>query len=188
MTATTKTAEQLRAEQEQDDMLASLLAQSNQALRNYERTIADIDRQSIGEWYGMPPRMQADGWCFYRCGVQKDPFAHATRAVFHQHSWVDAPKGVQMRGLEGIDAQLGGGIYVCCPPENYRRMKDVQDKARTKVGRKEILESLTTDLADLGVALEGRDGDEPEINVTEMSAEDFAEKTKEGSKPRAKRI
>lgn len=188
MTATTKTPDQIQADQEQDDMLASLLAQSNQALRNYEKTIADIDRQSIGEWYGMPPRMKSDGWMFFRCGVHKDPAAHATRAIFHQSSWVDAPKGVACRGYEANDQQLGGGIYVCCPPDNYRRMKDVQDKARTKVGRKEILDSLTTELADLGVALEGKDGDEPEINVTEMSPEDFAEKTKEGAKQRSRRV
>lgn len=180
---TTKTADQLQYEAAMDDQVASLLAQSTAALRKYERTIVDVDRQTIGDWYGMPDRMRAEGWMFYRCGQKKDASATALASIFAQHGWVPAPASTACRGFEALDAAGGGGIYICCPPDNYKRMKEIQRKARTLAGRKEIEDALTSELTNLGGVV-----DVLEVTPETMSGEDFLAKTGEQAEeaPRAR--
>lgn len=179
-----KTADEIRQDAAMDDHLASLLAQSKAAFAGFQKSIADIDKSTIGDWYGMPPRMQADGWMFYRCGMKKDAAAAATRFLFGQHGWVDAPAGTAYRGCEGLDAAGGGGVYVCCPPEVYGRMKEVERKAMSKVGRKEIRESLTAELSAMGATI---DDDGTSVTSSEISGEEFESIANGGSRPQRKR-
>lgn len=175
----TKTNEEARAESVQDDTLADLLAQSKAALANYTKAIADIDRSAIGHWYGMPPRMQADGWMFYRCGAKNSATAQALAQTFKLHGWVDAPAGTACVGFEEWDSTRGGGLYLCCPPETYGRMKDVLRKARTKgVSKSDIEESLTKELSSLGVEIETIT-----VSSQEMSGQDFVEMSADKTPP-----
>lgn len=138
---------------EQDTMVADLLAKSQRGLENYTKALGDIDRGLIGRWYGMPSRMQADGWVFYRCGLRSSAHAVAIAYMLQQHGWVQAPPGLRCVGFE-TDAE--GGLYLCCPPETYGRMKNIESQARRKRSRGEIasLDGFATSLGQLGAGVE----------------------------------
>lgn len=173
-----KSADDIVKDEAQDDELASLLAQSQKALANYERALGDIERSTIGVFYNIPVRMQADGWIFYRCGVKGSPMAEALAATFRLHGWVDAPAGVQCRGFEEWDNARGGTRILCIPPDGYRRMKEIQRKARQRSGlsRSAIEDSLSSEFRGLGVEVEAITVDVSEIGGEEMDARSKASK------------
>lgn len=173
-----KSADDIVKEEAQDDELASLLAQSRKALANYERALGDIDRSTIGDFYGMPPRMQADGWMFYRCGTKGAPMAEALASTFRLHGWVDAPKAVQCRGFEEWDGARGGSLILTAPPDVYKRMKEVQRKARQRAGisQTSVADSLSAEFRGLGVEIEALTVDVSEIGGDEMDARSKAAK------------
>jgi hypothetical protein len=175
-----KSQDEIIKDEAQDDELASLLAQSRQALANYEKAIGNIDRSTIGAFYGMPSRMQADGWIFYRCGTRGAPMAEALAATFRLHGWVDAPKAVQCRGFEDWDGARGGSLILTAPADVYRRMKDVQKKARQRAGITEntIADSLASEFRGIGVEVEALT-----VDVSELGGEEFDARSKGARRP-----
>jgi hypothetical protein len=103
-----------------------MLAESRRAFQNYSNTLTDIEKSLLGTYDGIPPKLQ--GWAFYRCGLRNSPVAQSLARLLRGQGWVEAPRGVKMRGTELWDGD-DGGLIVCAPQEVYRRMKAIEEEA-----------------------------------------------------------
>lgn len=163
--------EKLQAKQSEeafDRWLAESLANSKKGLQNYQKTLSAIEKQMIGAFRGVPPKI-AD-WVFYRVGQKVSQVTHAMAHMLRQQGWVDAPPSVKMLGVEFFDGEAGG-LYLCAPQATYKRMKEIEQAAANKSTVKAEIESFDG----LGEQLDGTSGvqvDQLDVQMSEMSVDD----------------
>lgn len=163
------------SEDEFDQTLADMFAQSEAAFRKYVAVLSDIERQMIGAPKNVPEKM-AD-WVFYRCGQRGVPVWDSLAQMLRQQGWVDAPRGVQFVGFELFDGP-DRVQALCAPQPVYRRMKAIEDAVAAKLSVKASIERFG-DLVGTIDGMKGVEIDDVTVSVDERS---FGDAVSEGNR------